>query len=135
MSEGSGHTISVSLLVAQDEERVAQFIRRFLEREHYSVDIAADGDLALDRLNLIPYHLVILDLALPKRGGFEILHFLRQTKNKVPVLILTARSSVADRVKALDLGADDYLVKPFAIEELLARVRTLLRRNQSIRPD
>jgi|SRR5579863_267935 len=115
-------------LVVEDEEKVARFVRRALEEEHYCADLASDGEAALDQLEVVPYDLVILDLSLPKRGGFELLRLLRQRGNKVPVLILTAHSTVADRVKGLDLGADDYLVKPFAIAELLARVRALLRR-------
>lgn len=116
------------LLVVEDEEKLARFIRRALEEEHYAVDVAADGEAALDLIEVVPYDLVILDLTLPKKGGLELLHLMRQRGNKTPVLILTARTSVADRVKGLDVGADDYLVKPFAIGELLARVRALLRR-------
>ena len=118
------------LLVVEDEEKVARFVRRALEEEHYAVDVATDGESALDQLEVVPYDLVILDLTLPKRGGFELLHWLRGRGNKAPVLILTARSTVEDRVKGLDLGADDYLVKPFAIAELLARTRALLRRGE-----
>jgi DNA-binding response OmpR family regulator len=116
------------LLVVEDEEKVARFIRSALEEEHYSVDVAADGESALDLIEVVPYDLVVLDLTLPKKGGLEVLHLLRQRENKTPVLILTARTSVTDRVKGLDVGADDYLVKPFAIAELLARARALLRR-------
>ena len=116
------------LLVVEDEEKVARFIRSALEEEHYSVDVAADGESALDLIGVVPYDLVILDLTLPKKGGLEVLHLLRQRENKTPVLILTARTSVTDRVKGLDVGADDYLVKPFAIAELLARARALMRR-------
>ncbi|HET6371598.1 MAG TPA: response regulator transcription factor [Nitrospiria bacterium] len=115
-------------LVVEDEEKVARFVRRALEEEHYAVDLAGDGESALEQIEVIPYDLIILDLTLPKKGGLELLHLLRQRGNKIPVLILTARTSVEDRVKGLDLGADDYLVKPFAIAELLARVRVLLRR-------
>lgn len=116
------------ILVVEDEEKVARFVRRALEEERYAVDLASDGEAALEQIEIVPYDLVVLDLALPKKGGFELLHLLRQQGNKVPVLILTARTAVSYRVKGLDLGADDYLVKPFAIEELLARVRALLRR-------
>jgi DNA-binding response OmpR family regulator len=115
-------------LVIEDEEKVARFVRRALEEEHYAVDLAGDGESALEQVEVIPYDLIILDLTLPKKGGLELLHLLRQRGSKIPVLILTARTSVEDRVKGLDLGADDYLVKPFAIAELLARVRVLLRR-------
>jgi DNA-binding response OmpR family regulator len=116
------------ILVVEDEEKVARFVRRALEEESHAVDLAPDGESALEQIDIVPYDLVILDLTLPKKGGFEILHQIRQKGNKVPVLILTARTMVSFRVKGLDLGADDYLVKPFAIEELLARARALLRR-------
>jgi len=119
------------LLVVEDEEKVARFVRRALEEEQYAVDIAQDGESALEQTEVVPYDLIILDLTLPKKGGFEVLHLLRQQGNKVPVLILTARTAVSSRVKGLDLGADDYLVKPFSIEELLARVRALLRRGRN----
>jgi len=119
------------VLVVEDEEKVARFVRRALEEERYAVDVAPDGESALEQIDIVPYDLVILDLTLPKKGGFELLHLLRQQGNQVPVLILTARTAVSYRVKGLDLGADDYLVKPFAIEELLARVRALLRRGGS----
>jgi len=119
------------LLVVEDEEKVARFVRRALEEELYAVDVAQDGESALEQTEVVPYDLIVLDLTLPKKGGFEVLHLLRQQGNKVPVLILTARTAVSSRVKGLDLGADDYLVKPFSIEELLARVRALLRRGRN----
>ncbi|MDC4223864.1 MAG: response regulator transcription factor [Candidatus Manganitrophus sp.] len=115
-------------LVVEDEEKVARFVRRALEEESYAVDVVGDGESAVDQIEVIAYDLIILDLTLPKKGGLEVLQWLRQKGQKVPVLILTARTGVGDRVKGLDLGADDYLVKPFAIEEFLARVRALLRR-------
>src|SRR5687768_4538872 len=116
------------ILVVEDEAKVASFIRRALEEESYAVDVCADGaqglDMALDK----EYDLIILDLMLPGLSGLEILKAIRKEKIKTPVLILTARSEVGQKVKGLDAGADDYLTKPFAIEELLARVRALLRR-------
>jgi len=115
-------------LVVEDEEKVARFVRRALEEESYAVDVVGDGEAAVDQIEVVPYDLIILDLTLPKKGGLEVLQWLRQKGLKVPVLILTARTGIGDRVKGLDLGADDYLVKPFAIEEFLARVRALLRR-------
>lgn len=115
-------------LVVEDEEKVARFVRRALEEESYAVDVVGDGEAAIDQIEVVPYDLIFLDLTLPKKGGLEVLQWLRQKGLKVPVLILTARTAVGDRVKGLDLGADDYLVKPFAIEEFLARVRALLRR-------
>ncbi|MDC4204728.1 MAG: response regulator transcription factor [Candidatus Manganitrophus sp.] len=115
-------------LVVEDEEKVARFVRRALEEESYAVDVVGDGEAALDQIEVVPYDMIFLDLTLPKKGGLEVLQWLRQKGLKVPVLILTARTAIGDRVKGLDLGADDYLVKPFAIEEFLARVRALLRR-------
>ena len=115
-------------LVVEDEEKVARFVRRALEEERYAVDVVGDGESAIDQVEVIPYDMMILDLTLPKKGGLEVLQWLRQKGHKIPVLILTARTAISDRVKGLDLGADDYLVKPFAIEEFLARVRALFRR-------
>lgn len=116
------------LLVVEDEPKVARFIERGLREEHYAVDAAFDGDEGLELALLNDYDLVILDVMLPKRDGFEVLEELRSAKRPCKVLMLTARDSVKDRVRGLDGGADDYLVKPFAFEELLARVRVLLRR-------
>jgi DNA-binding response OmpR family regulator len=121
-------------LVVEDEEKVARFVRRALEEESYAVDVVGDGESAVDQIEVVPYDLIILDLTLPKRGGLEVLRWLRQKGLKAPVLILTARTGIGDRVKGLDLGADDYLVKPFAIEEFLARVRALLRRGGMTAP-
>jgi DNA-binding response OmpR family regulator len=116
------------ILVIEDEVKVASFIRRALEEESYAVDVCADGAKGLEMGLSGSYDLVILDLMLPGVLGLEILKELRKEKIQAPVLILTARSQVDQRVKGLDAGADDYLTKPFAIEELLARVRALLRR-------
>ncbi len=116
------------ILVIEDEAKVASFIRRALEEESYAVDVSADGAKGLQMGLSGSYDLIILDLMLPGVLGLEILKELRKEKIQAPVLILTARSQVDQRVKGLDAGADDYLTKPFAIEELLARVRALLRR-------
>ena len=116
------------ILVVEDEPKVASFIRRALEEESYAVDVCADGQKGLDWAQSIDYDLVILDLMLPGIPGLELLKQLRKSGVKTPVVILTARSEVDQRVKGLDAGADDYLTKPFAIEELLARARALLRR-------
>lgn len=116
------------LLIVEDEPKVARFIERGLREEHYAVDAAFDGDEGLELALLHDYDLVILDVMLPKKDGFEVLDELRAAKRPCKVLMLTARDSVKDRVRGLDGGADDYLVKPFAFEELLARVRVLLRR-------
>ncbi len=117
------------ILVAEDERKVASFIRQGLTEEGHTVEVAADGAAALDLiLEGPPYDLVVLDLMLPRLDGFAILKAARQHRIATPVLVLTARDSVADKVRGLDLGADDYLTKPFAFEEFLARVRALLRR-------
>jgi DNA-binding response OmpR family regulator len=117
------------ILVAEDERKVASFIRQGLEEEGHAVEVAADGETALDLIVAgPPYDLVVLDVMLPRRDGFAILRAMRGRGITTPVLVLTARDSVADKVAGLDVGADDYLTKPFAFEEFLARVRALLRR-------
>jgi DNA-binding response OmpR family regulator len=117
------------ILVVEDERKVASFIRQGLEEEGYAVDVAPDGAAAVDlALGGTPYDLVVLDIMLPKRDGFAVLRALREYRMTAPVLVLTARDRVPDRVAGLDLGADDYLTKPFVFEEFLARVRALLRR-------
>ena len=117
------------ILVVEDERKVANFIRQGLEEEGHAVDVAADGGVALDLvLGDQGYDLVILDIMLPVRDGLDVLSTMRAQRVATPVLILTARDTVAERVAGLDAGADDYLVKPFAFEELVARVRALLRR-------
>ncbi|WP_447968197.1 response regulator transcription factor [Nitrospira sp. M1] len=116
------------ILVVEDEPKVASFIRRALEEESYAVDVCADGQQGQDWAQSIDYDLIVLDLMLPGIPGLELLKQIRKGGVKTPVMILTARSEVDQRVKGLDAGADDYLTKPFAIEELLARARALLRR-------
>jgi heavy metal response regulator len=116
------------ILLVEDEKKVASFIQRGLEAEHYTVDVAHDGEIGLIRVFDGDYDLLILDVMLPKRDGLSVLHEVRRHKLNIPVLLLTARDTVADKVAGLDHGADDYLTKPFAFEELLARVRALLRR-------
>ena len=116
------------ILVVEDEAKVGSFIRRALEEESYAVDLCADGLSGLDLARDSSYDLIILDVMLPGMSGVQILETLRKEKLKTPVLIVTAKAQVDQRVKGLDAGADDYLTKPFAIEELLARVRVLLRR-------
>ncbi len=116
------------ILVVEDERRIAAFIRRGLEEERYAVDVAYDGQEALDWAATVEYDLIVLDVLLPKIDGIRVCRELRDQGSKVPVLMLTARDAVEDRVRGLDSGADDYLVKPFAFQELLARIRALLRR-------
>ena len=116
------------ILIVEDELKVASFIRRALEEESYAVDVCFDGIQGRDLASEVDYDLIILDLMLPGLSGMDALKAMRDARVGTPVLILTARSKVEQRVKGLDAGADDYLTKPFAIEELLARVRVLLRR-------
>src|SRR5919109_199313 len=120
----------VRVLVVEDEPKIAQVLTSALEGEHYDVAIAATGEDGFFRANAEVFDLVVLDLMLPGRSGLEILQALRNRQIQTPVLILTARDGVDDRVLGLDLGADDYLVKPFALPELLARIRALLRRGR-----
>ena len=116
------------ILIVEDEPKVASFIRRALEEESYAVDVCSDGIQGRDLASEVDYDLIILDLLLPGLPGIDVLKAIRDAKVTTPVLILTARSKVDQRVKGLDAGADDYLTKPFAIEELIARTRALLRR-------
>jgi DNA-binding response OmpR family regulator len=122
------------ILIVEDEKKVASFVRRALEAEQHTVDVAHDGDTGLARARDGVHDLVILDVMLPGRDGLAVLRALRSAGRDVPVLLLTARGGVADRVTGLDLGADDYLPKPFAVAELLARVRALLRRGTPVAP-
>jgi len=116
------------LLVVEDEVKVVSFLKKGLEAENYAVDTALDGEEGLYLATTQDYDLILLDILLPKLNGFEVLTKLRARNIRIPVIMLTARAALGDRVRGLDLGADDYLVKPFAFEELLARVRALLRR-------
>lgn len=120
----------VRVLVVEDERKLAQVLSSALEAEHYDVVVAATGEDGFYRANAELFDLVVLDLMLPGRSGLEILQTLRQRRIETPVLILTARDGIDDRVRGLDFGADDYLVKPFALPELLARIRALLRRGR-----
>ena len=122
------------LLVAEDDRKVASFIRQGLEEEGYAVEVAPDGATALDLvLASPPFDLVVLDVMLPRQDGFSVLKRMRERRIETPVLFLTARDTVPDRVAGLDLGADDYLTKPFSFDELLARIRALLRRGHGRR--
>jgi heavy metal response regulator len=120
------------ILLVEDERRIADFIARGLEGSGYSVDIAENGQEGLTKTSEAAYDLIILDLMLPDMDGLALLEKIRNRKISQPVLILSARGSLDDRVKGLDVGADDYLVKPFAFLELLARIRALLRRGQAV---
>jgi heavy metal response regulator len=120
------------VLVVEDEKKIAGFIKQGLQEEQYAVDIVFDGETALDLLSSVVYDLIVLDVMLPKKDGVEVCQALRKRGERTPVLMLTARDAVEDRVRGLDSGADDYLVKPFAFAELLARIRALLRRGSAI---
>ena len=122
------------LLLVEDEPRVARFIAKGLREQSYAVDLAADGEQALYRARENEYDLTILDVMLPVKDGYAVCKELRATGFRHPILMLTARDAVDDRVTGLDSGADDYLTKPFEFKELLARIRALLRRPREIRP-
>ncbi|MFA6007898.1 MAG: response regulator transcription factor [Candidatus Shapirobacteria bacterium] len=125
----------MKILLVEDEHRIAQSIKKGLEQERMAVDVAYDGiegyDLAIDE----EYDVIVLDLMLPGMNGLEICDKLRQNKKETPILILTARGQVEDKVEGLNKGADDYLTKPFAFEELIARIRALIRRPQNIKDE
>ena len=118
------------ILVIEDEKKVANFIKKGLEEEHYAVDTAYDGENGLYMAGVNEYDLIVLDLMIPKIDGLEVLRRIRDTKNSVPIMVLTAKDTVEDIVKGLDTGCDDYLTKPFEFIEFLARIRALLRREK-----
>ena len=117
------------ILIAEDDEALAKFVRQGLEAENYSVDVLADGEQARTVATNVDYDVVILDLNLPKLDGVSVLRHLRLKKPSLPVLVLTQRNRVEDRIQCLDTGADDYLGKPFSFSELSARIRALVRRS------
>jgi len=119
------------VLVVEDERRIAEFLCRGLSEQGYAVDVASDGEEALDWPAVAEFDAIILDVMLPVRDGFQVCRVLRERGVKTPILMLTARDAVEDRVRGLDSGADDYLVKPFAFSELLARLRALSRREHA----
>ncbi len=120
------------ILVVEDEPHLNDVIVKRLVREHYSVDSCTDGNDALDHIRCAEYDAIVLDIMLPGRSGMEVLREMRSSRNRTPVLLLTAKDAIGDRVKGFDAGADDYLVKPFAFEELLARIRVIIRRNENL---
>ena len=124
----------MKILVIEDEKKVANFIKKGMEEAGYAVDLAKDGEEGIYMAESEDYDMIVLDLMLPRKDGITVLKELRQMKVRVPVLVLSAKDSVDDKILGLDSGADDYLTKPFAFSELLARVRALLRRGESIAP-
>ncbi len=122
----------MKLLVVEDELKAATYLQKGLGENGYVVDVAGDGQQGLTQATSAGYELIILDVMLPTMDGWTVLQKLREAKVNTPVLVLTARDAVHDRVKGLELGADDYLVKPFAFSELLARIRSLLRRGKTL---
>jgi len=119
----------VRILIVDDEENLLDQLRISFQRQRYIVETAVDGEEALDKIFNSEFDIIILDIMLPKQDGFSVLKEIRQAGINTPVLMLTARKSVDEKVKALDLGADDYLAKPFSLDELMARVRAVLRRS------
>lgn len=117
------------ILLVEDDTLIGGAIKQALNDNAFAVDWVQDGDTALSVMHTEDYALILLDLGIPKKDGFEVLRFLRQEKKVLPVIVITARDAVEERIKGLDYGADDYLVKPFSIDELQARIRAVLRRN------
>jgi len=122
------------ILLVEDDRNIARFVAKGLREQAYAVDVTGDGDDAIFKLSITDYDAVILDVMIPGRDGFRICRELRASGLFVPVIMLTARDTLQDRIDGLDCGADDYITKPFAVAELLARLRALLRRGQYLRP-
>jgi two-component system copper resistance phosphate regulon response regulator CusR len=123
------------VLVVEDEPRIASFVAKGLREQAYAVDVSVDGDDAVYKASINDYDAIILDVMIPGRDGFQVCAELRAGGSVVPIIMLTARDHVQDRIDGLDSGADDYLTKPFAVAELLARLRALLRRGHVVRPE
>ena len=121
------------VLVVEDDNRIAAFVAKGLRENSYAVDVATDGEAATYLASINSYDVFILDVNLPKKDGFEVCKELRASGNTKPILMLTARDAIDDRISGLDTGADDYLIKPFEFRELLARLRALLRRHSEVR--
>jgi len=124
----------MNILIVDDDTGLLAQLKTTLQRKHYGVDIAENGEQALDKVFDIPYDLILLDIMLPRMDGLSVLQEIRKAGMDMPILMLTARSDVQDRVKGLDYGADDYLAKPFSMAELMARIRAMLRRKGNKTP-
>ena len=116
------------ILIVEDEKKLSNILKQALKSQRYSVDVADDGEIALEKAKKNAYSVILLDIRLPKKDGFAVCRELRELQIQAPIIMLTAMGSVADRITGLDAGADDYLVKPFSLEELLARVRAVIHR-------
>jgi DNA-binding response OmpR family regulator len=131
---GLAYDASMRLLLVEDDARIARFVAKGLREQSYAVDLATNGDDALYQAEINTYDLIVLDVMIPGRDGFAVCRELRAAGQKIPILMLTAKDAVEDRIAGLDFGADDYLTKPFEFRELLARLRALLRRSGELRP-
>jgi DNA-binding response OmpR family regulator len=123
----------MTILIVEDDHRIADFIKRCLEMERYTAEIVNSGEDAIAKTDINDYDVIILDIMLPKMSGLDVCRKLREQKIGTPVIMLTAKEAVEDRIEGLDAGADDYVVKPFAFNELLARVRAVLRREKIVK--
>ena len=124
----------MQILIVEDEEKIANFLRRGLIEDRYAADIAPDGEEALYKYDINEYDLIILDLMIPKVDGLTVCRKIRSNNSNIPILMLTARDNIEDKIKGLDCGADDYMTKPFSFSELSARIRALLRRGNKADP-
>lgn len=124
----------MQILIVEDEEKIANLLRKGLLEERYTVDVARDGEEAIYKFEINEYDLIILDLMIPKISGEEVCRTIRKTNTSLPILILTARDAIGDKVRGLDAGADDYVTKPFSFAEVTARARALIRRNKKADP-
>lgn len=122
------------VLITEDDNKIANFLRREFIKESFAVDLAKDGEEALYKVDINVYDIIILDIKIPKVNGIDVCIGMRERNIATPILILTAASDTASRIKGLDAGADDYLTKPFSFEELMARIRALLRRGTEVKP-
>jgi DNA-binding response OmpR family regulator len=128
------YNMSMQILIIEDEEKIANILRRGLLEEYYNVDIAQDGEKALEKIDINAYDFIILDLMIPKIDGLTVCKKIRKENTTIPILMLTAKDAISDKIAGLDAGADDYVTKPFSIAEISARIRALLRRGNKADP-